>query len=109
MSYCEVTNKTSPTLGELPVPPSPVNMDMDSSFVSPSAPSQPADDDEQYGPELDEPPLISPPELSDSVKHLELSKHKTEVLSSRLQPWNLLHKDANVTSFTPSYGWGKTL
>ncbi|CAI9726966.1 Hypothetical predicted protein [Octopus vulgaris] len=45
------------------------------------------------------PDLITQPELSDLVGELTLTKQQSEVLTSRLQQWKLLDKDAHVTVF----------
>jgi hypothetical protein len=45
------------------------------------------------------PHLISQGELSDLVRDLNLSKSQAEILVSRLQGWNLLQKNTNISIF----------
>jgi hypothetical protein len=46
-----------------------------------------------------EPHLISQSELNDLVRDLNLSKSQAEFLGSRLQGWNLLQKNTNISIF----------
>ena len=60
------------------------------------------DDQDSVGPEPStladpQPHLISQSELNDLVRNLEWPKSKPELLSSRLQQWNLLEKDASIS------------
>ena len=45
------------------------------------------------------PHILTQDELNDLVRDLELSKSKTELLASRLQQWNLLKENVQITSF----------
>jgi hypothetical protein len=46
-----------------------------------------------------EPHIISQGELNDSARDLNLSKSQAEFLGSRLQGWNLLQKNTNISIF----------
>jgi len=46
-----------------------------------------------------QPHLITQPELNDLIRDLGLSKDKSELLGSRLQGWNLLHRETKVTVY----------
>jgi hypothetical protein len=46
-----------------------------------------------------EPHKITQKEFSDLTRDLELSKNKAQLLSSRLQQWNLLNNSVKVTAF----------
>jgi hypothetical protein len=46
-----------------------------------------------------EPHLISQSELNNLVRDLNLSKSQTEFLGSRLQGWDLLQKNTNISIF----------
>jgi hypothetical protein len=46
-----------------------------------------------------EPHKITQKELSDPIRNLKLSKNKGELLSSRLQPLNILDGTVTVTAF----------
>ena len=57
--------------------------------------------DEIYEPETEtkKPHLLNQEELNDLVRDLSLSKEKAEVLSSRLQQWNLLQEGTKISYF----------
>ena len=44
-----------------------------------------------------QPHMITQQELNDLVRDLDLPKYKAEILGSRLQQWNLLDKDVNIS------------
>jgi hypothetical protein len=46
-----------------------------------------------------EPHLISHGELNDLIRDLKLSKIQAELFGSRLQGWNLLQKNTNISIF----------
>jgi hypothetical protein len=46
-----------------------------------------------------EPHLITQGEVNDLVRGLNLSKSQAEFLGSRLQGWNLLQKNTNISKF----------
>lgn len=46
---------------------------------------------------LSEPHLLSQRDLSNLVQDLNLSKNQSELLTSSLKGWNLLHKDTKIT------------
>jgi hypothetical protein len=46
-----------------------------------------------------QPHKVTQKELSDLITDLEISKHKAELVSSRLQQWNLLDDTVKVTAF----------
>ena len=48
---------------------------------------------------LPKPHLITQSDLNDLVRDLQLSKDHAELLGSRLQGWNLLNKQTNITYF----------
>jgi hypothetical protein len=49
-----------------------------------------------------EPQKITQKELSDAIRDIELSKNKGELLSTRIQQWNMLDGTVKVTAFRSS-------
>jgi hypothetical protein len=87
---------------DLPVPAPPSNLPTSSSRSSSStSENENADDDEPYttGSHSDAPHIITQCELNDLVRDLNLGKKQGELLASRLQGWNLLHTDVQVSYF----------
>jgi len=46
-----------------------------------------------------QPHILTQDELNDLVRDLELSKSKADLLGSRLKQWNILEKNARISSF----------
>ena len=55
------------------------------------------DNDLDFQPTESHPHLITQPELNDLVRDLNLSKHQSELLGSRLQQWNLLAQGTKIS------------
>ena len=89
---------------EIPVPPRPKAEDLlefsDSEQSEPEGASS-SKHDESFEMEASksEPSLFTQTELNDLVRDLNLTKHQSEVLASRLQEKNMLHKDVRVSKF----------
>lgn len=84
-----------------PVPISP-NKQVSTNEDSTSESDDYVDDDKTTDPDYiseAEPHLISQTELNDLVRDLELTKDKSELLSSRLKQWKLLQKGTNGTVY----------
>lgn len=62
-----------------------------------STSSHNSDDLPEFESDDSKPHLISQSELNDLIRDLQLSKSKSELLASRLQQWNLLAHDTQVT------------
>ena len=84
---------------EIPVPNPPSNSEFEKYQSSES--SAETSEDDAYLPAADEktPHLLNQLELNDLVRDLSLPKEKVELLSSRLQQWNLLEKGTKVTNY----------
>ena len=84
---------------EIPVPNPPSNSEFEKYQSSES--SAETSEDDAYLPAADEktPHLLNQLELNDLVRDLSLPKEKAELLSSRLQQWNLLEKGTKVTNY----------
>lgn len=88
--------KPVPHSDELPKPIPPINQQLVSSSDDNSV------GDDSLSDEIitsNEPHRITYPELNDLVRDLNLSKEKSEILSSRLKQWNLLANDVRISSF----------
>ena len=57
------------------------------------------DTDLDFQPTESHPHLITQPELNDLVRDLNLSKHQSELLGSRLQQWNLLAHGTKISVY----------
>ena len=55
------------------------------------------DNDLDFQPTESHPHLITQPELNDLVRDLNLSKHQSELLGSRLQQWKLLAQGTKIS------------
>ena len=91
-----------PHSAELPVPKPPTNMTMSDSWSSDEDVGQ-ANNTMDCDPTLaganssNEPHVLTPGDLNDIVRDLNLSKKQAEILGSRLKGWNLLRQD--ITAF----------
>jgi hypothetical protein len=82
-----------------PKPPEKWTIDDDSSDDEPIPMEQDITDPDFQPSTSNEPHLISQGELNDLVRDLNLSKSRAELLGSRLQGWNLLQKNTNISVF----------
>ena len=90
----------------VPVPPDTYTLRSVSSDEEPAAcedvaQSSSAQSDPNYAPvpDINEPHVISQEELNDLIRDLDLPKSKALLLASRLQQWNLLNQNVNISMY----------
>lgn len=99
---CESAMRPVPHDAENPIPKPPAKTDAaETSAEDEDETYYENEDSDEYEPGIDsnKPHLISQGELNDLVRDLGLTKKKAELLGSRLQEWNLLQSDTNISHY----------
>jgi hypothetical protein len=86
----------------VPKPPEKWTIDDDNNDDEPVPMEQDSSDPNFQLSTPNEPHLISQDELNDLVRDLSLSKCHAEFMGSRLQGWNLLQKNTNISILKPA-------